>query len=114
MELGPTGQALYDSVADELDLGPGERRVLIDAAATADTIAELEQAWRALGSPAVSIGSQRQEVIHPLIGEIRQQRTTLRQLIAALRIPDAEDGPASGPMSRTEAARKAAYARHGR
>jgi hypothetical protein len=36
----------------------------------------------------VSTGSMKQEIIHPLIGEIRTQRTSLAALLAGLKLPD--------------------------
>jgi hypothetical protein len=76
-------------------------------------IAALEKAWADDGRPMTTKGSMNQLVIHPLIGEIRQQRAYRDAALARLKLPDV---PASGsvagkPADASTKARKAAAAR---
>lgn len=113
--LGSEGARLWSEVVAEM-AGDGlvptsrERRWLEDACRTADMIADMERALE--GQPRVVKGSQGQPVAHPLIGEIRQHRTTLSSLLA--RVQTDEPEAASGRGSRTTSwdAREAARKRH--
>jgi hypothetical protein len=88
--LQQAGKALWESIASKYVLRSDEVSRLEQACKTADVISMLEDAWRELGFPMVSVGSMKQEVIHPLIGEIRTQRTSLASLLAGLKLPDDE------------------------
>lgn len=90
--LKVAGKALWESIASRYVLRADEVTRLEQAAKTADVISMLEDAWSALGYPMVSVGSMKQEVIHPLIGEIRTQRSSLAALLAGLKLPDDESG----------------------
>ena len=90
--LKAAGSALWESVASKYVLRSDEVTRLEQACKTADVLMMLEDAWDALGYPMVSVGSMKQEVIHPLIGEIRTQRTSLAALLAGLKLPDDESG----------------------
>jgi ABC-type uncharacterized transport system ATPase subunit len=77
----------------------------------ADTLQMLEETWQSLGYPMVSVGSMRQEVIHPLIGEIRTQRSALASLLAGLKLPDDESGEVAVNQQRAAANSKWATGR---
>lgn len=108
--LGKAGSALWRSVASKYELRPDEYAVLEQAAATADTIAELEDAREVAGRPLMTKGSMGQEVIHPFIGEIRAQRSQLATLMSRLKLPD----EATVPQDASSAARRAAATRWSR
>jgi hypothetical protein len=80
------------TIAPKYLLRPDETARLDAACKVADTLQMLEDTWRELGYPMVSVGSMRQEVIHPLIGEIRTQRSSLASLLVGLKLPDDESG----------------------
>jgi len=90
--LQDAGKALWLSITSKYVLRSDEVSRLEQACKTADTLAMLEDAWRELGFPMVSVGSMKQEVIHPLIGEIRTQRSSLASLLVGLKLPDDESG----------------------
>lgn len=90
--LRDAGKALWASIAPKYVLRSDETSRLMQACKTADVLMMLEDAWAELGYPMVSVGSMKQEVIHPLIGEIRTQRSSLAALLAGLKLPDDESG----------------------
>lgn len=107
--LGKAGKALWVSVTDVYSLRADELAVLEDACAATDMIAALNERWMADGAPSLTRGSMGQEVIHPMIGEIRAQRAFRDQALARLKLPDES---ASGSESDTSSkARAAAVAR---
>lgn len=109
------GTALWESVTADYELLPHELRLLEDACREADLIARMDADWIERGRPMITRGSMGQEVAHPMLGEIRQHRTTLRLLLASLRLPDPTEETAELiPMTRSQAATKAASARWGR
>ena len=102
--LKDAGKALWESVAPKYVLRADEVARLTQACKTADTISMLEDAWESLGYPMVSTGSMRQEVIHPLIGELRTQRAALASLLAGLKLPDDAAAGAAPTNQQREAA----------
>jgi hypothetical protein len=82
--LGYQGRKLWQSVVSEFDLDaePHKRRILFDAARTADLIDKLEKGMA--GEPLTVLGSAQQLTIHPLISELRFARALLSQLLARL------------------------------
>lgn len=86
--LGAEGQRVWQSVASKYDLRADELLTLEDACAASDMIAALSKAWQDLGAPLTTRGSMGQEVIHPLIGEIRTQRAARNALWRQLKLPD--------------------------
>lgn len=109
--LGSSGGALWVSIAPKYVLRPDESARLDAACKTADALQMLEDAWRDLGYPMVSKGSMGQEVIHPLIGEIRTQRASLASLLAGLKLPDDESGEVAVNQQRDAANSKWATGR---
>jgi hypothetical protein len=92
--FGVAGRALWLSIAPAYTLRPDEVARLTAACRTADVIALLEMAWQRLDFPMVSRGSMGQEVIHPLIGELRTQRAAFDSMLRQLKLPDLDDAPA--------------------
>lgn len=114
--LKAAGKRLWNDITGEWDLRPDELRVLADAARQADLIERIENELPHV--PLIVQGSQGQEVIQPLISEIRQQRATLASLLRQLKLAETGEeettAAPSGPMTRSEAARKAAKAKWSR
>jgi hypothetical protein len=112
-DLGKAGAKLWREIitTGAYDLRPDELRILEDACREADLIDEMEVARREL--PYMVKGSQGQDVINPIISELRQHRATLTSMLAKLKLPDdAEDDVGGRDMDpRATAARKAANAR---
>lgn len=90
-------------------LRPDELLILEHACREADLIDELAAAAKA--APKTVRGSKGQQVIHPLIAELRQHRTTLAMLLSKLKLPDDADSPA---LPRSVSARAAASTRWGK
>ncbi|MFI7678976.1 hypothetical protein [Actinophytocola sp. NPDC049390] len=122
--LGKAGKKLWQDIThvdNGWDLRPDELRVLEDAAKMADLVDRLENVVAGLSDDELTVnGSRNQPVAHPLIAELRQGRATLATLLRQLRLTEEDETPtrtADGPrepMSRAEAARKAANARWSR
>lgn len=113
--LGTAGRKLWRDLTGVYEFAAHERRLVEAACRTVDTLAALED--RVAGDGVMVTGSQGQEVLHPAIGEARQQRLALHKLLAALDLPDPEDdeGQGSVPSPTQLRGRKAAEARwHGR
>lgn len=104
--LAAAGKRLWSDIADNYELRADEMRVLEDAAREADLIAVLTAGM--VGADLLVRGSQGQDVINPLISELRQHRATLARLLSQLKLPD-ESGSASS--TRATSARAAANAR---
>jgi len=116
--LGPAGRKLWKSICRDYELRPDELTVLESACREADLIQRLEEALK--DAPLVVKGSMGQEVASPLVTEIRLHRSTQASLLKQLKIPDLEEEDEEPivirrrPMSRSDAARKAANARWGK
>lgn len=87
-ELAAAGKELWESIAGTYELRPDERSTLLGAARAADMIAALRKAWDDSGRPMLTTGSMHQDVIHPLIGELRTQESQKAALLAKLKLPD--------------------------
>lgn len=114
--LDAAGTALWTEVFKEYDtddFSPGDLRVLASAAACLDAIAEMRAALK--GEPLVTKGSMRQDVAHPLLGEIRAHRTQFAALMRQIGLEAAgSDDESPRVMTRTEQASHAARARWSR
>lgn len=109
--LDDHGKALWRSITKKYRLRPDELLILEAACKGADRIAqmEVERAGRWIAK-----GSMGQEVIHPLVAEIRMQESQNAALLARLKLPDLPDVAASGGAGenpRSTQARKAAQSR---
>jgi len=92
--LSAAGKAVWSSIADKYELRPDELETLLGAARAADMIEALRKAWDAAGNPMLTKGSMGQDVIHPMIGELRTQESQKASLLARLKLPDDGDQPA--------------------
>lgn len=109
-DLERAGRKLWREIAGsgKYELRPDEVAILSHACREEDLIDMLESALK--GAPIMVRGSQGQDVINPMISELRQHRATQKSLLAALALPD--DGAQESP--RSVGARKAAAARWGK
>lgn len=108
--LEKAGRKLWTQIArsGKYELRPDELRVLEDACREADLIDDLTGALK--GLPRIVRGSMGQDVINPLISELRQHRATLKSLLGALSLPDSP----SESRPRSVSARGAAQSRWGK
>jgi hypothetical protein len=108
------GKQLWDQVIEATSLDPAGYFILAEACRTADIIERLSGAlasgsttWLSLAEEAEQIGDgavQINIVVNPILGEIRQQRLALRQLLAQLKLgkveaTTAEDDPIAKLMA---------------
>ena len=91
--LGKSGKAQWSSIAGSYKLRADEFTILEGACWAADMIVMLRVAWIDAGSPTETKGSMGQQVIHPLIGEMRTQQAAQAALLQKLKLPDADDVP---------------------
>lgn len=108
--LADAGNALWSEVVGKYDLRPDEARVLADACHTADRVATMreELAERQI----VTAGSMGQEVVHPLVAELRAHEAQVASLLGKLGLPDDDDGSVKPNQHRAAAQSKWAAA-HG-
>ena len=102
--LSDAGKALWGNVVKSYDLRVDELAVLESACKTADMIALLDKEWNAAGKPFLTRGSMGQDVIHPLIGELRTQQAALARLLGLLKLPDEVSGATGANPARAAAA----------
>jgi hypothetical protein len=107
--LASGGRALWREVAKTHPLRPDHRRILTDCCFEVDLIDALQDALK--GAPKTVRGSQGQEVIHPLISELRMHRATLNTLLRALQLADSDTSAVDASRSARESAIGLARAR---
>ncbi|MDM2104305.1 hypothetical protein PP405_11520 [Mycobacteroides abscessus] len=113
-ELGKGGRKLWNSTKSQgYILRPDEVRVLEDACREADLIDDIQSAWKAAKArdEFMVSGSMGQQVINPLVSELRQHRATLAGLLAKLKLPDTQAGSAGAESTRGDQQRAAANSR---
>lgn len=110
-ELASAGRGLWNSIAGKYALRPDEESTLLGAARAADMVAALRKAWADSGQPMLTKGSMGQDVIHPLIGELRAQEAQKAALLARLKLPDVD---AAEPNQHRSAAQSRWSAAHGK
>lgn len=93
--LGNAGRALWKATVGQYELTAHEQRLLGQACATLDTIAELDAQVDADG--VMSTGSMGQQVLHPAVAELRQQRLAFSRMLSQLALPDPEGGVVRTP-----------------
>ena len=108
--LADTGKRVWETVTSKYDLRPDELLTLEDACAASDMIASLSQAWNDEGRPLTTKGSMGQQVIHPLIGEIRTQRAARNAIWRQLKLPDDAESDASGETNQHRSAAQSKWA----
>lgn len=89
------GAALWARITSKYVLRLDELDTLEDVCRIADLISVLESAWADLGCPMLTVGSMKQDVIHPLLGEVRVQRMAKNSLWRQLKLPDEDAVPAA-------------------
>lgn len=113
--LDKAGAKLWRQISDPVkyELRPDELRILEDACREADLIDKLEAALKY--ADFMVTGSQGQDVINPMIPELRQHRATLTSMLLKLKLPDdePESGQTGGENPRSVSARAAANSRWG-
>jgi len=109
--LAPGGLILWRAVVRTGELRPDSVRILEDACRTADMIDDLEEYLT--DQPRTVKGSQGQEVIHPIISELRQHRSVLNTLLRGLDLPRVDASGAEAAQDAREAAISLARARWG-
>lgn len=113
--LDESGQTLWESVASKYELRPDEAAILARACEAADMLAILDREWINAGRPFLTTGSMGQEVIHPLVGERRQQAAQQAALLARLKLPDdANPDAGAAPNQHRAAAQSKWAAAHGK
>ena len=97
--LGRRGRKLWRDITSAHDLAPAELIVLAEACRTADRLEQLDEllrgdveTWSRVQLPSREDDDELILRIDPALSEARQQATVLKQLLAALRLPDAESG----------------------
>lgn len=86
--LKARGKRSWNAVSSKYQLRADELDILEDICREIDMIDWLERSLK--GAPLTVRGSQGQEVINPMISELRQHRATKKSLWAALKLPDDE------------------------
>jgi hypothetical protein len=111
--LDSKGAQLWADIAGTYDLRFDEARILEDACREVGLIEGMRAELDAVveGNGWLVMGSMKQEVAHPLVGELRQHRALLANLLGKLKLPDAEGGDA---IDRSAAGRAMANARWGK
>lgn len=102
--LAEAGRDLWVAIAGKYALRPDERATLLGACRAADMIADLRKSWEGLGRPMLTTGSMGQDVIHPMIGELRTQEAQKASLLARLKLPDDPAVPGMVPNQQRDAA----------
>lgn len=102
-DLQDAGQSLWSSIAHKYEMRPDELATLHGACRAADMIETLRKAWTDAGCPSLTKGSMGQEIIHPMIGELRTQEAQKASLLARLKLPDDATGAAPSNQQRDAA-----------
>lgn len=84
--LAAKGKKMWKAIAGPYELRPDELDILEDICREVDLIARLEDSLDA--SELLTLGSQGQDVLNPLVSELRQHRATKKALWASLKLPD--------------------------
>lgn len=107
--LAAAGRGLWSDVTAGLELRPDEAAVLAQACGVADQIAALIVVLA--DAPIITTGSKDQDVLHPAVPELRQQRALLASLLGRLSIPEADERDGWDGLDASQRARRAARAR---
>lgn len=84
--LDVKGKKTWKSITGTYDLRADELDTLEDICREVDLIARLEDGLD--GADLLTKGSQGQDVLNPLIAEVRQHRATKKALWSSLKLPD--------------------------
>jgi hypothetical protein len=102
--LEARGRKLWKSIHDQHpNISEPEREVALEACRVADRLERLDVICRA--SEPVIETDKGGLITHPAFGEARQQQNLLKQMVAALRLPDGANGkrPQTRPARGTQA-----------
>lgn len=102
--LAARGRRFWRESVKVFDFSDGEQELLLEACRTLDRLDALDVLVGEQGM--TTEGSTGQTVLHPAVGEARQQRLVLARLIRQLDLPDEGEQPAP----RTGASEQARYA----
>ena len=102
--LKAAGKRLWSSVTDEFDLPEHEAALLLEACRTKDLLNDLDLTIRREG---LIVQSEQGPKVHPAVIEARQQKTSLNQLSASLRLPSDEGEEGVARPQRRGGARRA-------
>lgn len=94
--LKDAGRQLWDETLTVYKLAEHEKAVLAQACHTLDLVNAMRN--RVARDGIMSTGSMGQDVVNPLIGEMRQQRQLLSSLLKALDLPDVDPAAVSGGL----------------
>ena len=94
--LKDAGRQLWDETLTVYKLAEHEQAVLAQACHTLDLVNAMRN--RVARDGIMSTGSMGQDVVNPLIGEMRQQRQLLSSLLKALNLPDVDPAAVSGGL----------------
>jgi predicted aminopeptidase len=110
--LGAEGRKLWKDIVGEFDFEgePHKRRVLFDACAVADMVQRLSEA--ATEAPLTTLGSQRQEVAHPVHTQLLAAREQLARMLGRLSLPETDEALAEKAEKLSRTRRKAARTAH--
>lgn len=112
--LAAGGKRVWASITGKYELRPDELATLEDACRISDMIDALTSVWMEAGAPSITRGSMGQEVIHPLIGEIRTQRMARNRLFAQMKLPQDGSAGAAEPNQHRSAANSRWAAAYGK
>jgi hypothetical protein len=96
--LGPRGAALWVSVTESHALPAAELEILAEACRCADRLERLDEHLQDGDLPWLDVEKLRSDgatfrvTVDAALSEARQQQNILKQLIASLRLPDADTG----------------------
>ena len=107
--LAAGGRKLWREVAAGHVLRADERRILEDACREADLVDDLHASLK--DAPKTVRGSMGQQVIHPLISELRQHRMALNTLLRGLSLADSDTSADDAARGAREAAMTLSRAR---
>lgn len=109
--LDEPGRKLWDEISGKYELRADELCTLEEACREVDLIARLDDALD--GASMMVAGSMGQQVVNPLLGEVRQHRGVLARLLGYLRLPDDSEGTAEARSTQARAAANARWSRRG-
>lgn len=112
--LAQHGIAFWGEVTSKYELRVDELSTLEDACREVDIIQQLESYRLADGFEMFVRGSQGQQVINPVMSELRQHVSVKKALLAQLKLPDDNSTDQGGELSaKNRAAANARWARRG-
>jgi len=103
---GPAGRRLWRAVVDEWDFEEWELALLREAVRTVDT---LDQLAAIVSEAGLLVQGHDGPRVHPALVEQRQLKIALARILAALRLPDGEEGDESSGRRQRRAGARGVY-----